>query len=199
MAERVAREALVAEVPDRVRVEDSVCLVEFGLELELPLAHQVRRHDHQRTAGRAACPQFLDDHSRLDGLAEADLVTEEQAVRVAVDHSMHDGDLVGLEVHARGVERNEFVVKMLELVVSGDRSEVELLRGPEFLGLQPLDRVDRCVRPQVGLANGSLPRGKQNLPSQRDRCCAEENPQFACGDAPDSALQLDRFAGECRP
>src|SRR2546421_11191633 len=62
--------------PDRVAVDNRERLVEFRLELELPLPQQARGSDHQAASGAATPAQFLEDHPGLDRLAKADLIAQ---------------------------------------------------------------------------------------------------------------------------
>jgi hypothetical protein len=76
--------------PDRVAVDNRERLVEFRLELELPLPQQARGSDHQAASGAATRAQFLQDHPGLDRLAKADLTVHcaDRSVTEAPDDSL---------------------------------------------------------------------------------------------------------------
>ena len=56
--------------------------------------------DHEATGSGATRAEFLEDQSGLDRLAEADLVAQQESVRIVRNDAMHNGHLMRLDVDA---------------------------------------------------------------------------------------------------
>ena len=104
-------------------LQDQKFLVEFLLQLPLPLEREIGGSDDQDSFGQAAHPKLPDEQPRHDRLARAGVIGEQEA-------------------DARELE--EVVVDRLELVRqrvhAGDREpevRVELPGDPERIGLEP--------------------------------------------------------------
>ena len=102
---------------------------------------------HDQDPGRlSARDQLADEHARLDGLAQPDLVRDEQPPRRPVDQVMDQQDLVGQEVHpagaqlAAGVGMGEVQGHLPDAVVLGVVEVTRRQTLPEVRGLlQPFD------------------------------------------------------------
>ena len=69
--------------------------VEFVLQFRLPLLSQVRWAQDAQSVGRSLLQQFLGDERRLDGLADADVVGNQQPHRVELESHQQRHKLVG--------------------------------------------------------------------------------------------------------
>ena len=69
--------------------------MEAGLQLADPLVDQVRRAEHGEAVDLAAVEQLAGDERGLDGLADADVVGDEQAHRVQLERHQQRHELVG--------------------------------------------------------------------------------------------------------
>ena len=99
--------ALPAEVADEVAVDDAEREAELVVHLALPVREvRGRRHD-QDGAGAVAEQQFLDDQARLDGLAEAGVVRNQQVDACHVDGADERVELVVFDGDAAPEGRQE--------------------------------------------------------------------------------------------
>ena len=87
---QIAFEALDGARQHELRFE-----VELLRQLPLPLLRQVRRAEHRDPADLAAIEQLARDEARLDGLADAHVVGDEQAHRVEPEGHHQRHELVG--------------------------------------------------------------------------------------------------------
>jgi hypothetical protein len=69
--------------------------VEARLELAHPLLHEVRRAQHGERLDVAAVEQLAGDERGLDGLADADVVGDEQAHGIELERHQQRDELVG--------------------------------------------------------------------------------------------------------
>ena len=129
-------------------------LVELGPQLVLPLADDAGRGEDEDAVGHAAGLELLDDQARLDGLAEADLVREDEAVRVRGGRAVHDADLVLLDLHARVRQRREAVELVGEQEAGGRDAQVGGPGEAEVTAPQQRDGVRHEGRPEPGLGDG---------------------------------------------
>lgn len=135
---------------------------EFGLHLFLPLRDEGRRGQDQDVLHHAPHEVLLDEHPRLDGLPEADLVAEEGPPVKQLEHLLHGLDLMPVFFHGR---RRVQAQKLVEAALDGEKGVINkqqrlfegryslLEKGCYRLALQKLDlhgdavggdRDDRC-------------------------------------------------------
>ena len=135
-------------------------------QLVAPVLEQPGRRHDQDPGRFAARDQLADEHPRLDGLAQPDLVREEQPPRPPVDQIMDQQDLVGQEVHpagaqlAAGVGVGEVEGHLPDAVVFGVVEVARRQALPEVRGLlQPFDGqvlhplAFRCLEQHLGLVD----------------------------------------------
>ena len=96
--------ALASQPPDMLGVDDLKAETELFAHLALPFAAQARRADHHDLLSLVAQHQLLRDQSRLDGLAETDIVGDQQAHPGHPQRFDQRQELVVLNVYA-GPER----------------------------------------------------------------------------------------------
>ena len=89
-----------AHLSHQLAVDDREVQTELLAHLVLPLQRQARRADDHRSAGPMPQEQLLDHQSGLDGLAEADVVGEQQVGARGTEGATKRLELVGLDVHA---------------------------------------------------------------------------------------------------
>ena len=78
----LARREVALEAGGTRRCDRDGPEVETPLELGHPLVHEVRRAEHREALDVAAVEQFARDERGLDGLADADVVGDEQPDRI---------------------------------------------------------------------------------------------------------------------
>ncbi|MDH6449558.1 hypothetical protein M2155_001966 [Streptomyces sp. SAI-119] len=104
-AERVGGGAVGAAQPGAaLGVDDRKVQAELLCEFVAPLQGEARRTDHHDAVGTPSQQQLLDDEASLDGLAEADVIGEEQVDTGGADRAGDGFELVGLDGDA-GAER----------------------------------------------------------------------------------------------
>ena len=81
--------------------------VELLGQLPLPLLGQVRRAEHGQPPDLAAVQQLAGDERRLDGLADADVVGDQQAHRVELERHHQRHELVGPRLDGDAAEAAE--------------------------------------------------------------------------------------------
>ena len=87
---QVALQALDGAAQDQLGLD-----VEFLGQLLLPLLGKMRRAEHGQAPDLAAVEQFAGDDRRLDGLADADVVGDQEAHRVELERHHQRHELVG--------------------------------------------------------------------------------------------------------
>jgi hypothetical protein len=125
------------------RAQDPQPPVEATLHFGLPLERQRRRRHHQRPLHRHPLLQFAPDQAGLDGLAEPDLVGDEQPSGRAAEQLEHGGELVGPEQGLAGGQGVERVGERVAQLGPGQRQR-ELGGAGRRLG-QPEPRVGRVA------------------------------------------------------
>ena len=93
---------------DVLGVDDLEAEAELLAHLALPLPAQARRADHEDLLGLVAQHQLLGNEARLDGLAETDIVGDQQADPRHPERFDQREELVVLDVYPgpeRGLER----------------------------------------------------------------------------------------------
>ena len=86
---------------------------EFGLQFFPPLPDQRGWRQHQHTLRHAAQRIFLEHHARLDGLAEADLVGEQDTAAELLQNLPHGLDLMPQWFDASQMRKAEQFVEAL--------------------------------------------------------------------------------------
>ena len=99
---QVALQALDGAGEDQLGVD-----VELLRQLLLPLLGQVRRAQHGQAADLAAVEQLPGDGAGLDGLADADVVGDQQAHRVQLEGHHQRHELVGARLDGDAPEAAE--------------------------------------------------------------------------------------------
>ena len=99
----------------------------FVLSSNLPLAPEIRWNNDEATFHDSAGTKLLQNHAGLYRLAEADLIAEQEAMRVTRNDTMHHAHLVRFDVDPGVPERHEVVVEVRETVVTRHQSKPELL------------------------------------------------------------------------
>jgi hypothetical protein len=79
-----------------------------------PLADQRGRRQDQHSLCHAAQHVFLHHHAGFDGLAQADLVGQQHAAAILLQHLAHGFDLVPMGLHAAQRRQAEQFVEPLE-------------------------------------------------------------------------------------
>ena len=133
--------------------EEGVELVE---ELGQPLEGEVLGDHHQDALGEAELAHAGEDQAGLDGLAEADLVGEDEAREAVGEDAAGGADLVGEDVDAGGEERAEAVGAAQGLEAEGAGAERP---GGGRAGLAGGERVERAAG--VGVDGGVVGDGQQ--------------------------------------
>ena len=95
------------EALDGARQHEFRFEVELLRQLPLPLLRQVRRAEHRDPANLAAVEQLARDEARLDGLADAHVVGDEQAHRVEPEGHHQRHELVGPGLDGDAAEATE--------------------------------------------------------------------------------------------
>ena len=99
--ERVGVQAVgAAHLGHQLAVDDDEVQAELLAHLVLPLQRQARRADDDHGAGPVPQQQLLEDQAGLDGLAQADVVGEQQVGPRAGQRAAQRFELVGLDVRA---------------------------------------------------------------------------------------------------
>ena len=140
------RRLRAAQRLDAVRGEEREEGVELVEELGQPLEGEVLGDHHQDPLGEAELPQAREDQARLDRLAEADLVGEDEARQPVGEDAAGGADLVREDVDAGGEERAEAVGAAQRLEAEDAGAEGE---GRGRAGLAGR-RARRAGRPRVG-------------------------------------------------
>jgi hypothetical protein len=96
---------LTAEPPQRLGVDDAEVEAEFVAHLILPLNLERSRADDQHAPDAMANDQLLDHQPSLDGLAEADVVCDEEVHPRHLDRAHERVELVGLDRNAAAKRR----------------------------------------------------------------------------------------------
>ncbi len=94
-----------ADLSHQFGVDDGELQTELLAHLVLPLQRQARRADDDDCSGAVAQEQLLNDQASLDGLAEADIVGEQQVGARCIEGATERFELVRLDVHARPERR----------------------------------------------------------------------------------------------
>ena len=81
--------------------------MELLAQLLLPLLGQVRRAEDHEPVGLAAVQQLAGDEAGLDGLADADVVGDQQAHRVQLEGHQQRDELVGARLDGDAAEGAE--------------------------------------------------------------------------------------------
>ena len=89
----------------QLAVDDHEVEAELLAHLVLPLQRQARRADDDHRAGPVPQQQLLDDQPGLDGLAEADVVGQQQVRPRGLQGPAQRLELVGLDVRAAAERR----------------------------------------------------------------------------------------------
>ena len=82
-------------------VEQGEVEIEAAQHLYQPLVQQAGGHQYQHATGAAGQQLLVDDHARLDGLAQPHLVRQQYPGRVALTHLIGDVNLVRQQAGAR--------------------------------------------------------------------------------------------------
>ena len=151
-----------AHLGHQLAVDDDELQAELVAHLVLPLQRQARRaHDH-RGAGPMPQEQLLQDQAGLDGLAQADVVGQQQVGPRAGQRAAQRFKLVGLHRDARP-ERCLVAVR----VGRGDRAPAhgvdEARQGDGVVEAFRVDVLRQTLRRGDGLADLQLPDHRQLL------------------------------------
>ena len=149
--ERVeVRPVVGRHVVQPLRVEQDEDLVVLPPQLAEPLQGQRLGDHHQRAVGAAGVEEAVHDQAGLDRLAEADLVGQQPAHRVAVAGALGGVELVGEELDAAAQERAEPSGLADPQEPEAVEPVDEVLEGIDLAAGQPLQgrRLDR-QRPQL--------------------------------------------------
>ncbi len=99
--------ALAPELPEQLGVHDPELQPELVAHLVAPLELERSRADHQHPPGPMTHDQLLDHEPRLDGLAEAHVVGDQEADAWHLDGANDGVELVALDLDPapkRGLE-----------------------------------------------------------------------------------------------
>ena len=88
--------------------EDLEVEVEDLVQFPVPVVHQPGRDDHQRTLQFAPAGQFSQDERRLDRLAQADLIGDQEAAGRGRGDPVRQHDLMGQQVDSADVRAAAF-------------------------------------------------------------------------------------------
>ena len=105
--DRYAEGQVALQALDRARQHELRFDVELLRQLPLPLFGQMRRAEHSDSVNLAAVEQFARDETRLDGLADADVVGDEHAHRIELEGHHQRHELVGPGLHRDTTEATE--------------------------------------------------------------------------------------------
>ena len=130
----------------QLAVDDLEFQAELLPHLVLPLQRQARRADDDHRPGAVPQQQFLEDQARLDGLAEAHVVSEQQVRPRGLQRAPQRLELVGLDVRPAAERRLEGVA-----VRRGDRAPADgVHEGGERVRVVEAVRADRLRQALVG-------------------------------------------------
>jgi hypothetical protein len=119
--------------PERHRILPQKCVVgggtvdaEFFRHLLAPLSHQWRRHQDQDALSHTAQQILLEDHARLDGLAQADLVRQQHPAAILLEHLADRLNLIPVRLDAaQGGQAQQFVKTFHQPELRQLRAQVE--------------------------------------------------------------------------
>ena len=171
---RLRRSSLIS-----VRVHDAEVEAELVPHLLLPLDLQRGRADDQNLPGPVADDEFEGHHARLDGLAEAHVVGDQQVDPWHLDRPHHGIKLVVLDVDARA-ERGLDVPHVGRgggAPADGIEEGVELVGRIEAGRLGQGDLLDD-PGPRLELPDdlSSSPRPSSSTEDSVSRCCGDSRP-----------------------
>ena len=133
---------------------------ELAFQLLPPLVDQPGRGDHEDPARQPAQPQLGQHQSRLDGLAQPDLVGQDRPAAHPAQHGGHGLQLVVERLEGQGRPRHQGVEPGPAPHRRGGVDQVDPLRADPGAAEQPLEEVPvpvGCRRRRVGRRSARLP------------------------------------------
>lgn len=115
----------------------------------LPLLGQMRRTQHTEALDLPAIPQLARDEAGLDGLADADIISDEHAHRIEAHGEEQGDELVGAGLDGDAGEGLEGASGAAQREARGLLQQVELLKRAMIAihaGLLELNRRDVVIR-----------------------------------------------------
>ena len=146
--DRDAQRQVALQALDRAAQHQLGLDVELLGQLALPLLGQVRRAEHGHPSDLAAVEQFAGDDGRFDGLADADIVGDQQAHGVELERHHQRHELVGPRLDGDAAEAAERAGggaggqarRVAQELARGEVAEVVARGQPEGGGLDRLHR-----------------------------------------------------------
>src|SRR5690606_35378007 len=122
-------------------IEYGKAQVEPPQHLHQPLMNEVLRHHDQGAADAAPQPLLMKNETGLDGLAEPDLVGEQDARCMPAPYFVGDVELMRQQLHTRAeqTERGGDLVPVL--MRDGIRAQAEAERLVDLADEQPIERT----------------------------------------------------------
>ena len=132
----------LGELGEAFGVHDAEREVELPEHLHEPLVQERLGHDDQHAGVLSANEARVHDQTRLDRLAEAHLVGEQEARVLALERADRDVDLVGEHRHAGAGEAAHARVRQAPAVLEHRASQGAYQRAPS---IRPANRRSRGV------------------------------------------------------